>query len=233
MTRLALAALAALALSLAPQRAAAAPSEYTGSFELRAGTYRPNIDSEFNGAQTPYQSIFGTKRPYAFKLHFAKALPWRKGGTVELGGGAGYWKVNGKALDTAGAQTTESTSLTVIPLQVTATYRLDLLMDDYGVPLVPYARLAIDRYQWWVTGPGGSTAQSGGTMGWSWGGGIGLVLDYLDPTLAREMDTDYGCNHTMLVFDFAKSNVSDFGSGSSWDLSDTKLTMTFGLLFVF
>jgi hypothetical protein len=99
------------------------------------------------------------------------------------------------------------------------------------VPLVPYARLAIDRYQWWVTGqaapPPVGRHQAGP------GGVASYVLDYLDPTLAREMDTDYGCNHTMLVFDFAKSNVNDFGSGSSWDLSDTKLTMTFGLLFVF
>jgi len=59
------------------------------------------------------------------------------------------------------------------------------------------------------------------------------VLDLLDPTLARELDADAGVNHTMLTFDVQKSKVDDFGSDTSFDLSDSQLTYSFGLLFVF
>ena len=51
--------------------------------------------------------------------------------------------------------------------------------------------------------------------------------------LARELDNDTGINHTMLVFDVSKTRMDDFGSKKSWDLSDTKPTYSFGLLFVF
>lgn len=233
--RPALAALAAAALALLPGAAAAAPSPYTGSFELRTGTYRPALDSEFGGTEIPFEKSFGVKRPYAFRLHFAKALPWRLAdtSTIEVGAGFGYWQVKGNALDPAGDPTSESTGLRVVPLQLTLTWRLDLLMDRFHVPLVPYARVSLDRYQWWVTGPGGKAAMDGATNGWAWGGGVGFVLDFLDPGMAREMDTDYGVNHTMVTLDVSQAEVSDFGSGKSWDLSDTKTTLTFGLLFAF
>jgi hypothetical protein len=101
------------------------------------------------------------------------------------------------------------------------------------VPFVPYGRLALQRYNWWITGPTGATTKSGATNGLSYGAGLGLVLDLLDPMLAREFDADAGVNTTMLIVDFTKSKVDDFGSKSSFDLSDSQTTVTFGLLFVF
>ncbi len=228
-------ALLAAALALAPAPAAA-ESPITGSFELRVGTYRPDDDARFTNVapeERPYQKAFGGGRPMSFKLHVARALPWRQAGTFEVGVGAGWWKVDGNALDAQDQPTTEKTGLRIIPVEVTATWRLDVLWERLSIPLVPYARASLQRYNWWITGPGGKTVKTGATNGVAFGGGVGLVLDLLDPTLARELDADAGVNHTMLTFDVQKSKVDDFGSDTSFDLSDSQLTYSFGLLFVF
>lgn len=221
-------------LGLAPAPAAAS-SPLLGSVELRTGPYRPNDDARFNvpAGTGPYAQSFGSGRPWGFNLHVARALPWRQYGTIELGGGAGYWSVKGHALTDQGAPTSEQTALKIIPTELSATWRADLVWDRWRVPFVPYLRVAFQHYNWWITGPGGSTVKSGGTNGYSYGGGVGLMLDLLDPMLAREFDADVGVNHTMLIVDVAKTKVDDFGATASFDLSDSQLTYTFGLLFVF
>jgi hypothetical protein len=121
-----------------------------------------------------------------------------------------------------------------VPTSLTLTYRADVLFDRFGFPLVPYGRVALQRYNWWISGTTGSTSKSGATDGYSYGGGVAFVLDWVDSGLARELDHDTGINHTMLVFDASKTKVDDFGARkSSWDLSDTTWTYSFGLLFVF
>lgn len=219
------------ALALLPS-VATAESPIEGSFELRLGTYKPDVDGPFSGPG-PYQSIFGTQRPNAFRVHVAKALPWRALGALELGVGAGWWEVNGRALDAGGQPTTEKTSFKIVPTELTATWRLDLLWERLSIPLVPYARASLQRYNWWITGPGGKTVKTGATNGYAYGGGLALVLDVIDPMLARELDADSGVNHTMVFFDVTRSKVDDFGSTKSFDLSDTQLSYSFGLLFVF
>lgn len=228
-------ALLAALLGLAPA-SAAAESPVVGSVEFRAGPYRPNDDERFDlpaGTEGPYQQSFGSGRPWSFNVHVARALPWRKYGTIELGGGAGYWSVKGNGLSELGEPTSESTALKIIPIELSATWRADLLWERWRVPFVPYARLAYQHYAWWITGSGGSTVKSGNTVGFSYGGGLGLVLDLLDPMLAREFDADAGVNHTMLIMDVTKTKVDDWGASASFDLSDSQLTYTFGLLFVF
>jgi hypothetical protein len=231
---LALPVLAAL-LGLAPAPAAAS-SPLLGSVEFRTGPYRPDVDGRFTldpGERGPYQKSFGNGRPWGFNLHVARALPWRQYGTIELGGGAGYWAVKGQALDTNDLPTSESTALKMIPMELSATWRADLLWDRWRVPFVPYLRVAYQHYAWWITGPGGSTVKSGGTNGYSYGGGLGLMLDLLDPMLAREFDADVGINHTLLIVDVAQTKVDDWGSSKSFNLSDSQPTYTIGLLFVF
>lgn len=207
-----------------------------GSFEFQAGQYRPMIDSEFDSATVPvgpWETSFGTSRRWMFKLHGAKAI-LRGYGTLEVGGGIGYLSASGRgrfAVD--GTISQEKTGFRLVPLSLDLTYRADLVWERLGIPVVPFARVALLRDQWWVTGSGGATARSGATNGWSWGGGLGLVLDFVDPSLARELDRDSGIKHTMLVFEVAQTSVSDFGSKTSWDLSNDGPMLTFGFLFAF
>jgi hypothetical protein len=224
--------LVALALALAAAPAAAASPRW-GSFEIGAQTYRPNIDAEFSTAPGPYETIFGGGRGFMFTLGISRAI-FTKVGSLELGVRTGYFQDTGKGV-ISGTTTPsgDETTFKIIPSSLALTYRFDWLADRYNIPLAPYGRAAFERYNWWVTGGSGSWAKEGATNGWSVTGGMGFLLDFLDPVLARELDQDSGVNHTFLFAEVTKSSIDDFGSSSSWDLSDEKLSLSFGLSFVF
>jgi hypothetical protein len=227
---------AALALLCAAAPAAAQERQAgLGSFEFQAGQYRPMIDSEFplpSATPLPWESSFGTSRRWMFKLRGGKAIVHGYG-TLEVGGGIGYLGATGHGHFADGTQSQEKTGFKLVPLSLDLTYRVDPVWERLGIPVVPYGRIALIRDQWWVTGAGGKSAKSGATNGWSWGGGLALVLDFIDPSLARELDRDSGIKHTMLVFEVTQTNVKDFGSKSSWDLSNDGPMLTFGFLFAF
>jgi hypothetical protein len=231
--RIAVALLALLAL--APPARAESPR--WGSFTLRGQTYRPDVDAEFGGAETPYEDVFGSGRGWAFRGDFARTIWDSKGyGALELALGTGYFADFGKGIlqgSDPPEPTQDDTALRIIPLTISVGYRFDWLSRRHDVPLMLYGRASFERYHWWVTDGAGDTAEKGATNGFSFTGGVGLLLDFLDPGLAREADRDTGVNDTWLVFDVTKSFVDDFGSGNSWDLSDESFSLGFGLMFVF
>ena len=72
-----------------------------------------------------------------------------------------------------------------------------MLANQYRwMPLAPYARFSLERYNWWVNNGSGNTANadgksgSGATNGCSFTGGIAILLDAIDPDLARERDRE-------------------------------------------
>jgi hypothetical protein len=233
MRRIALA--AALAL-LAPATRAESPR--SGAFELRLSGYRPAIDSEFGGAAHPYGDIFGDGRGLMFRAGYFRSL-YIGFGTLDLGVLAGYWEKYGSGLLQSGQQAAESTALKIIPTSLVLSYRLDWFAEKVGVPIAPYARVALERYWWWVNNGSGSTATfqghkgSGATNGYSFTLGGALLLDFFDPTLAADMDRDTGINHTYVFFDVTKSYISNFHSAKSWNMSDDAWTLAGGILFVF
>jgi hypothetical protein len=228
--RLALAALAALLAT-----PAAAESPRWGSFEIGTGPFRPDIDSDFT-PPGPYEQVYGNGRRWQLSVGLSKAV-YRGWGTVELGARSGWFRANGKGLITDDTGTTtqsgDKTTLNIVPTSLIATYRADLFYDRWNVPLVPYLRLALERYNWWVTEGDGSWAEKGATNGWSSTLGLAFPLDVIDTKLARETDRDNGINTTYLYGDVTWSHVDDFGAGDSWDLSGHGITYTFGLLMVF
>ena len=236
-------ALAAAALLCAGPALAETPR--WGSFQFQMGTYRPNIDAEFGGASRPYADIFGSGRHFAYKAQVASTLLSQMG-SLELGAGLGWFQVTGKGLidgctpgPTTNCASGDDTSLRILPISLSLTYRFDRFVGT--VPLAPYLRASLERWQWWVTNGGGGTARviggpagRGATNGWSAALGLCFLLDFVDPTLAREMDRDTGINHTYLFVEAARTQVDDFGSKKSWDLSDEKsLAWSGGILFVF
>lgn len=237
-------ALALLAvLAAAP---AAAQSARGGSFDLQLQSYRPNIDAEFKGTTgaTPYKDVFGDGRSLVFQLRAARSL-FTQWGSLDLGLGIGWSSKTAKGFvagTTPAVRSNDNTSLRILPLSLSLTYRMDWFVDHGGFPLVPYAKVAFERWQWWVTNGSGSTAKtvdgsrtgSGATSGWSAGVGLAFLLDFIDPGLAREMDRDTGINHTYVFVEGTKTQIDDFGSKTSWDLSNDKaIAWSGGLLFVF
>ena len=218
---------------------AAAESPRFGSFEFTLSGYRPSIDQEFGpGTKGPYATAFGGGRGLLFRADVAHSL-FTSFGTLDVGIGAGYFEKYGHGQLPGGGRAADSTAFKVIPVRVSATYRFDYLATQYNIPLAPYARASLERYQWWVTNGAGNTANSNGltgsgaTNGYSGSLGVALLLNFFDPGVAREMDRDLGINHTYLFVDVTKSYIDDFGSGQSWNLSDDKTTIAGGLLFVF
>jgi hypothetical protein len=224
--------LAALALAV-PARGQGTTGESGrfGSFELGVGGYKPNIDSEFTGTG-PYQQVFGSGRGAMFRLGFAKAL-WIQKGAIELGFKTGFFRASGHGLLEDGTVSQDRTAFNVVPTSLTLTYRADFLPEDLNFPLVPYARVAFERYNWWVTKGSGAWSKSGATNGYSATLGLAFSLNFLDRGLARELDSDSGINQTYLFFDATKSKVDDFGSKKSWDLSDPSVSIAGGLMLVF
>jgi len=216
-------------LAAAPVRA---ESPRWGAVEIGAQTYRPNIDTEFPSGEGRYTRVFGSSRGWMLQLGISRAL-FTKAGSLELGVRTGYFRDTARALLPTGEPSGVDTSLTIIPSSVALTYRLDYLADRWNVPFAPYGRATLERYNWWVTNGSGGTAMRGATNGWSVTGGVGFLLDVLDPILARELDRDSGVNHSFLYFEVTKSSIDDFGSSTSWDLSDEKVSLGAGLLFVF
>lgn len=222
--------LAALLTVLATSARAESPR--WGSFEVTAGTYLPNIDSEFAGTTAPYAAAFGTSGSWMFRVGASRAL-LTGFGSLELGVAAGFMRVPGHAVKLDGTRSADETSLKVIPTSATLTYRLDVFADRYSIPFAPYGRVAFERYNWWVTDGEGDSAQTGATNGWSVAAGLALLIDVFDRDLARELDNDSGVNHTYVFFEARKTSIDDFGSSKSWDLSDKGLSYAGGLLFVF
>lgn len=221
---------ALLVLAVAGPAAAASPR--WGSFEIGAMTYRPDIDSDLP-ASRPYETAFGGGRGFMFNLGISRAL-FTRVGSLELGLRTGWFRDKGKGI-LSGTTTPsgDDTTFNVVPTSLALTYRFDWLADRWNVPFAPYGRAAFERFNWWVTDGSGDWVQEGATNGWSVTGGLGLMLDFFDPQLARELDMDTGVNHTFLFVEVTHSSIDDFGSSKSWNLSDEKVSLGFGLLFVF
>ncbi len=244
----------ALAVAVALPAAAQSPtlvvkeSPRLGSFQVTISPFSPNIDSEFlNAANPPYATVFGTGRPLMVQGLFNMSAWITEFGTLDVGAGAGFWEAWGQGfyVDSGGAVVRGgTTSLMIIPLQVQAGYRFEWFYERFNVPFEPYVRGAIVDYIWSTSGQNGvsswtneTTLQtyrgSGATFGWSVTLGVGLVLDFFDTALSRQMDYDVGINRTLLVFDFTKSSVNDFGSKNSWQLAPSFWAWSIGLQFVF
>ncbi len=237
MIRAARAALAALVLSL--PLAAAAESPKWGTFELRFANYRPDIDSEPGLTSLPYSRVFGEGRGWFPKALVSYTL---LDGFVQVdaGLGTGWFGARAKAFDvdpvTGAVLSTRSgdtTTFNVIPATLAITVRVDGFADRWSIPAELYARAALERYNWFITDGSGGISKKGATNGWSVAGGVGFLLDFVDPMLARELDAESGVNRTWLYFEVEKGVVDDFGSKESWILSDERLTLAGGLRMVF
>jgi len=242
-----------LAACLALPAAAQSPvivskeSERWGSFQVSLSPFSPNIDSEFtNATYPPYATVFGTGRPLMVQAIFSKSVWMTEVGTLDIGFGAGYWAVWGTGFYQSGSGTITrggSTSLQIIPIQLNAAYRFDWFYERLAIPFEPYARFAIVDDIWSSSGQGGVSSwtspegttyrASGATFGWSATLGVGIVLDFLDTQLSRQMDFDTGINRSILFVDFTKSSVNNFGSSTSWQLAPSYWAWNVGLQFVF
>lgn len=159
------------------------------AFELRFGPYYPRIDDEFDGAATPYETVFNENPQFYFGFEIdwlAFRIPYV--GAVGPGLGWGYTWASTKAMlsDKPGVESGQDTSLWIMPLHLSAVLRVDALMRETGIPVVPYGKLGLG-WGLWSAARGEDTAQVGDVLGR--GSSLGLhtalggmlSLTWLDP----------------------------------------------------
>jgi hypothetical protein len=238
-SRIVAAALAVVAL--VPATARAEDSPQTMAFEIKFGAYRPAIDSEFsNDSAKPYAEIFDDESFLMSRFEFDWQILRAAGSSLGVGFGAGYGSVTGKGLLSDWSESADDTEFSMVPMDLSAVYRFDLLARHAGVPFVPVFKGGVDYVIWWITDGLGDVSDykddkgvlsdgSGGTFGWHASAGLCFLLDFLEEDAAKIFDVEFGVNNSYLFAEYVYSQIDDFGSDKSFFLGDQ--TVYFGLAF--
>ena len=230
------------------------------AFELKFSPYSPKIDESagLNG-KTPFADLFtepgNHHRPDSrlltqleFDFQFL-----HKHGSLGIGVTAGFARRTTHSFnynDLAGTEACtipnctrsgDQTALNVMPFSLLLVYRWDWLALKHHVPLVPYLKIGLAYYVWWIENGSGSTSSVltngkkedayGGTFGWVVNPGLSFLLDIIDPSAARTIDAELGINHSYVFVELHYADVSGFGAKDKLTLSDT--TFNCGLAFEF
>ena len=232
--------LVALMVAGAGEAHAGRPSSPVDStLDLRFGSWKPAIDKEASlGTPKPFAQIFDGDDLFYFEGVYGREL-LRGVGSLGLNLSLGYGGVAGKSLDLDGASSGDTTTFRMVPLRLGAFYRFDWLQERFGVPVVLSGEAGLTSIQWWTASEGGisdyeteagvRSVGSGETHGWHAGATAYLLLDTFAPGMAMNFDADSGVNNSYLFVNFMQTEADDFGSKTSWSLSDT--TTLFGIGF--
>ena len=230
--------LAALALCFAAAPAAAqtvvetlgpeisSASERTGAIQLRLGTYRPRMQDEGLSSDV-YDDFFGSSM-LLFELEGQRFF-YQGYGSAGVSVSAGYAEKYAEGTPAPGTPTTgpiEKSGLQVFPLSLGVFYRLDYPALRWGVPLVPYAEATLRYIPYRFANSAANV--KGGKRGYGFTGGVQLMLDFLEPSMARSLDSDLGVNHTYLFAEYTRTEVNNFGKGGL-DLSSRGWMFGFAL----
>jgi hypothetical protein len=206
------------------------------AFELRFGPYYPAIDDEFGGAG-PYQQVFGNSGKFSFGFEFdwqALRIPWV--GTIGPGVGWTFMSTSAHAFKLGTTdRSTVDTSLTIMPMHVSAVLRLDELFRRTGVPVVPYGKVGFGMATWStsiqdetskVKVSGREVLGRGLSFGLHWAVGGMLALDWLSPRSMATLDAETGINH---IYVFGEWLNYDLGTFSDSQMQVGTSTWTVGM----
>jgi hypothetical protein len=185
------------------------------AIEFRIGPYQPEMDD--NDA---FDTYFGDDSGPLLALEL-DLIGYRIPDVLYVagGGGIGWMNFDGNTRDDLGDATSEETSIEVIPMNLLAVLRVDALPRKLSVPLIFTGKIG---YQWarWSTESGGADEEDGWSVGPLWAVQLGLDLDTFEPSAARNMDEEWGINHSFLFFElfgFMPSDESlEIGGDVSW-----------------
>lgn len=210
---------AALALLLVPSLAHADVGDWTEvdlfhpspenfGLELRVGSYNPtNVESG-------WPSIFGSDLgPYlGVELHYFP-VRIRYIGMLGAGAGIGWAQYTGtaRAADPASGAQGEENSFEIIPMNLNFVWRFDTLARELKFPLVLTPKVGLDVV-YWTTGIAGETEGDGWSIGPRFAGKVSLELDFLEPRAARQLDEQWGVNHSEIFFEMWYSMAGDLAS---------------------
>lgn len=208
------------------KRGTQSESKQEAAIELRFGRYLPEVDSQLNS--TPFDTMFGNKRRFMFGLEGDwQLIRIPHLGSLGPGVGWGLTKFAAKAPFASGLGISESdTRLWIMPMYVVGVLRADVLSRDFGIPLVPYAKLGFGYGLWWSS-DGDKPAKADGVSGKgaSYGltyalGGM-FLLDVLDPDDAATADGMTGINNSYVFGEWFRPQLDGFGSSEVMDIGSS------------
>ena len=138
-------------------------------------------------------------------------IPVKKIGKIGIGIGGGYYWMS-HTNDVEGFDAT----LWAIPAEAFLDYRLDYYK---GQPLVPFVKVGggVIFVKQEITTTVVTTGPTNTYYGFNYSAGAALLLNWFEPSTARNLDNHYGINNSYLVFEYFKS--SQLGEKKFPDLS--------------
>jgi hypothetical protein len=186
--------------------------------ELRFGPYSPKIDE--NITSPTYQEFFGDGRRYQFGIELDWQA-WRAPylGTLGVGLGWSYTQMSAPNRIPLGAPSidepiSQESSLNIMPFYLVGVLRIDTLARNFKVPLVPYGKFGLAHAFWWVNDGIGTADNNAGISGKDTSTGtqtaIGamFLLDVLESSAARTLDSEGGVNNSYIFLEWSMSNFS-------------------------
>lgn len=179
--------------------------------ELKGGPYRVFADTAYDVFANDSGPAF-TAQLEGIVLRLPRLL------YLTAGGGIGYAGFDAKALDENQEEVSEETTLSLVPLTVSATLRVDVLPRRLGIPVIFAGRLGW-RWTQWDTNTGKVDDAAGWSVGPVLSGQVALDLDTFERGGARALDEEWGINHTFLLGEVTYYGTTDKSlpvGGWSW-----------------
>jgi hypothetical protein len=224
----------------------AEPEETNWHVGVRLGPYTPGIDDQIGvknaAGKGPYAAMFGSSASILPMIDVDRFV-WKRFGQLGVGLSIGYlgktahpYQENTSPTDPMRPRSAgDSNSFRLIPLVASAVYRFSYLDDEYGIPVVPYARAGLGYYVWWVTAPDGNFASvcnnggmppctqnkaAGASLGFVGSLGLSIRAERIDASAARSMH-ESGIDHAGFYGEVSYGKVDGFGSQSKLSVGDT------------
>lgn len=192
------------------------------ALEFRFGRYIPAVDSDFTHLPEdirPYEYVFGSSNRFLVALEFDWQLfriPYV--GTLGPAISIGYTVSTAKARLSATPTefSSQETTLAIMPMYLVAAFRVDVLWNQWGIPIAPYIKGGLGWALWWSKSGGetetvGGVSSKGTSLGWQAALGGALLLDFFDEESAAEMDDQVGVNHSYVFGEWYVSDLSGLG----------------------
>jgi hypothetical protein len=228
------------------------PAPVHWDLEIKFGPYVPAIDSEFDlGADEvgPFEQMFGDG-PFLMSGMTLDRYFVHPAGQLGLTSSIGFLTKSARAFQVDGngdvvtnedgvpiRASGDSNKFRLIPMSLGVVYRYTQLDDLFHIMVVPYGRLGLSYYYWWVTSPSGDIAQvptddcpdledctgdkaRGGSLGWQATGGLALRLERIDPDAEVALRTELGIEHAGFMVEYTHAVVDGFGSDKKLSVGD-------------
>jgi hypothetical protein len=231
-------------------------SPWTFAFEVRFGPYWPEADEEFGGSAFPYGKTFAESKeddPGGIEddpqFYFGLEVDWLPVripfvGLIGPGLGWGFTTTSANAIidwpgtSQDGQPSKVDTSLTIMPMHLSAVLRVDELMRRTVIPIVPYAKFGLAMAHWDMSEDGdtGQVLVNGeltNTRGVSFGThlalGGALGLSWLGGRSNASLEDTTGIRNAFVFGEWMRANIDGIGSTPQFHAGTS--TWVLGLAF--